>query len=136
MPTLRSEAGTLTPRRAENTSRSSIQISPASGSSKPAMIRRVVVLPQPEGPNRVVKSRSMISRSMLSITVTPGKRFVMPSSTIFRFALILATSNPRCQICLLPPIHDHGQNQHRDDEQGCNGVCDLLIAFLDEPVCD
>ena len=38
---------------------------PLGGSSKPAIIRSVVVLPQPLGPSRVKNSPSAMSRSMV-----------------------------------------------------------------------
>ena len=44
------------------TSRSPIQISPALGSWKPAIMRKVVVLPQPEGPSSVISSPGATSR--------------------------------------------------------------------------
>ena len=43
------------------TSVSPNQMRPAVGVSRPAIIRRVVVLPQPEGPTKVKNSRSPIS---------------------------------------------------------------------------
>ena len=43
--------------------------SPLEGSSKPAIILRVVVLPQPEGPRRVTNSPSLIARSIPFKTV-------------------------------------------------------------------
>jgi len=44
------------------TSRSPMKISPALGSWKPAIIRSVVVLPQPEGPSSVISSPGATSR--------------------------------------------------------------------------
>jgi hypothetical protein len=44
------------------TLRSPIQISPALGSWKPAIIRSVVVLPQPDGPSSVISSPGVTSR--------------------------------------------------------------------------
>src|SRR5688572_21821995 len=54
MPTPRSSGGTgaVRPGVASATVRPPIVIVPSSGSSKPAMRRSVVVLPQPEGPSR------------------------------------------------------------------------------------
>ena len=40
------------------------KISPSSGLSKPAIIRRVVVLPQPEGPSRVTKEPGSMVREV------------------------------------------------------------------------
>src|SRR5579859_7529996 len=44
-------------------------------SSSPAIIRRVVDLPHPEGPTRTMNSRSSISRLMFFTAVTPGPPF-------------------------------------------------------------
>ena len=53
------------------TSWSSIQISPSVTSSRPAIIRIMVVLPQPEGPTSTVKEPSWMSMFMFSMTVRP-----------------------------------------------------------------
>src|SRR4249919_501400 len=45
---------------------------PDVGVSKPAIIRRTVVLPEPEGPNIEKNSPSRISRSMSSTATTGG----------------------------------------------------------------
>src|SRR5215216_3770868 len=52
------------------TTRPSMRISPAVGSSKPAIIRRVVVFPQPEGPTSTTNSPSSIARLMLLTAAT------------------------------------------------------------------
>ena len=46
--------------------------SPPLISSRPAIIRRVVDLPQPEGPTRTMNSRSAISRLKSSTARTPS----------------------------------------------------------------
>jgi len=51
---------------------------PAVACSKPAMIRRSVVLPQPLGPRRETKELSAIARSMPWRTAWSPKRFSMP----------------------------------------------------------
>ena len=43
-------------RAVEDTTRSPTAISPAEGSTKPAISRKVVVLPQPDGPSRQTSS--------------------------------------------------------------------------------
>src|SRR5258705_482675 len=53
-------------------------ISPASGNSKPAMVLRVVVFPQPEGPSSAISSPSRTSRCRSSTATTLPKRFVRP----------------------------------------------------------
>src|SRR3954470_11947762 len=48
---------------------------PASGCSKPAMTRSVVVLPEPDGPSSVKNSPTAMSRSRFSIaTISPNVR--------------------------------------------------------------
>ncbi len=47
----------------------SIRIAPAVGTSKPATMRSVVVLPQPEGPRNEMNSPRSTSRSNLCTTV-------------------------------------------------------------------
>src|ERR1051325_9583416 len=54
------------------TSRLPIQISPSVISSRPAIMRMVVVLPQPDGPSKTRNSWSAMSRLKLS---TPTKLF-------------------------------------------------------------
>src|SRR6476620_9506057 len=53
---------------------------PASGVSKPAIIRSVVVLPQPDGPSMVKNSPGGICRSIPSTATTSPNSFVKPSS--------------------------------------------------------
>src|SRR5882724_5388381 len=53
---------------------------PSSGRSKPAISRRVVVLPEPEGPSRVKNSPAGISRSTRSTATTSPYVLRMPSS--------------------------------------------------------
>src|ERR1700760_414528 len=51
MPRSRERGGTRMPRPGDDTVRPPIEISPPVGCSRPATQRRVVVLPQPEGPS-------------------------------------------------------------------------------------
>ena len=64
----------------EKTVTPSMRISPSVGVSKPAIIRSVVVLPQPEGPSNVMKERVGIVRLRLSTATNLPKRLV----TFFR----------------------------------------------------
>src|SRR4051794_10905073 len=52
--------------------------------SKPAIMFRVVVLPEPLGPSRVMNSPARISRSIPSTAgvAAPGKRLVRPSTSM------------------------------------------------------
>ena len=57
------------------TQRSPIQISPALGSSRPATMRMVVVLPQPDGPSRTRNSPSATVSDCLATAVKLAHRF-------------------------------------------------------------
>src|SRR5690606_1770893 len=72
------------PRSREKAQASPIQISPAVGCSKPAIMRKVVVLPQPDGPKNVVKEPSSTSRSSWRTAgiSTPANRLVTPLKLI------------------------------------------------------
>ena len=52
----------LIPKALSKTTLSPMVMRPLVGVSKPAIIRRVVVLPQPEGPSRVTKALSSMTR--------------------------------------------------------------------------
>src|SRR5262249_35380072 len=55
----------------------SMAIAPAVGSSSPAIIRRAVVFPQPDGPTRTMNSPSAMVQVSASTAVVPfGKTFV------------------------------------------------------------
>src|ERR1019366_2597341 len=54
---------------------------PAVGRSNPAIIRRVVVLPQPEGPRNDTNSPGSIARSKLWTAATSPNRFWIPVSS-------------------------------------------------------
>jgi hypothetical protein len=65
------------------TSRPSTTIRPLVASIIRLIMRRVVVLPQPDGPTRTVRSPSGTSRSTLSTATVPlGNRFVTDSKLI------------------------------------------------------
>ena len=57
-------------------------ISPSLGSSSPAIMRIVVVLPQPEGPRKTTNSSSAMSRSTSRTPQSSPQRFWMPFSSI------------------------------------------------------
>ena len=60
----------------------SSRISPASGRSKPAIMRSVVVLPQPDGPTIEKNSPPGMSSEMSSTAATSPKRFVSDTISI------------------------------------------------------
>ena len=57
-------------------------IRPSSGTSKPAIIRRVVVLPQPLGPSSEKNSPSPMARFTSRTALALPKRLLTPSSAI------------------------------------------------------
>src|SRR6185312_6720664 len=87
MPILRFCDGTKTPLRDETSSLSPRRISPSSGCSRPAMRRKVVDLPHPEGPSREKISPRLISSEMPSTArkapnslLTPFRPKIYPPS--------------------------------------------------------
>src|SRR5215212_5858877 len=65
----------------------SIRTSPEVGSSRPATMRIVVVLPQPEGPSRTRNSRSAMSRLRSCTAAKLPKRLAMRSRRIVATSL-------------------------------------------------
>src|SRR6185369_15786139 len=57
------------------TSRLAMWMVPAVGVSRPAIVRRVVVLPQPEGPRRTMNSPLATARLRASTAIVSPKRF-------------------------------------------------------------
>src|SRR6516162_3066172 len=94
--------------------------SPEVMSSRPAIMLRVVDLPQPEGPTRMTNSPSAMSRLKSSTAREPsGKRLVMCSSTISAtvYSLVpyprLALDRAGCQPRDDPPLEE----EHEDDDR-------------------
>src|SRR5436189_5188387 len=89
--------------------------SPSEMSSSPAIIRRAVDFPQPDGPTRITNSPSLTSRFMsLTASKPSAKRLLTPSRTI-------------SAICV-PSLSLHGarrqsgddaalEEQHEDDDR-------------------
>ena len=65
---------------------------PLLGSSKPAIMRSVVVLPQPDGPSMEKNSPSWISKETSLTAMTSSKRFVTDSRTIASVAAALESA--------------------------------------------
>src|SRR4051812_22636529 len=65
----------------EDTTRSPTRISPSVGSTKPAISRNVVVLPQPEGPSKQTNVPGLIVIEMLSTTAFEPYFFVKPRNS-------------------------------------------------------
>ncbi len=69
------------------TSWPSMRMRPSLGVSKPASMRRRVVLPQPDGPRRAKNSPSSIDRSTLSTATLLPKRLVTFSKRMMVLAM-------------------------------------------------
>src|SRR5262245_21132369 len=124
----RRSGGTVS--RGEERRRSPSQISPASGASKPAISRRVVVFPQPEGPRRDRSSPCWISSvsSRTAAKSTPN-RLVRPAS---RTAAI-----PRSDLQEAPaqePLRHRHQNEGEPEQQGLQRGHGYAVALLVEGV--
>ena len=63
--------------------------SPALARSSPAMMRKVVLLPHPQGPNRHTTSPAETARFTFLTAVNPPKCFVTPLSSIVDIRLSL-----------------------------------------------
>src|SRR5262245_32065699 len=70
MPSRRWSGGTNRPLDASLTTRPPMAMMPVSLRSRPATMRSVVVLPQPDGPSRVTNSPCPTARSMASTALT------------------------------------------------------------------
>jgi hypothetical protein len=64
------------------TTRPSMRISPALGSMKPAIMRKVVVLPQPDGPTSTTNSPSSMVRPRLRTATTLPNALLRPTSSM------------------------------------------------------
>src|SRR5438105_2664839 len=110
------------------TSRSPIVIEPPEVSSSPAIIRRSVDLPQPDGPTRTRNSPLSISRETASTaTTSPPKTFVTRSSTISATAADLYRTGPDFAMALTTfrergysSVRDGGRSTTEGDEAECN----------------
>src|SRR5260370_6086875 len=71
MPRSRERGGTRMPRAGDETTRPPMLISPDVGCSSPATQRKVVVLPQPEGPSRTTSSPAGTAKLTPSIAGRP-----------------------------------------------------------------
>src|SRR5438094_836300 len=80
MPMLRLCGATKTPRSASTIGLPEKMIRPASGRSRPAIIRKLVVLPHPEGPRSVKTCPRCTSSAMLSTARSVPKSLLTPSN--------------------------------------------------------
>src|SRR3989442_12863855 len=117
MPKPRRLGATKTFRVEEYTTRSPTLVSSARGRSRPAIERRVVVLPQPLGPSRVNSFPSGTSNvtSCAARTIWPrslGHSVKSPATLSTRFSGSLLDSESLAQ-----PLGEHHQDEQRQDEQ-------------------
>src|SRR5579884_1511246 len=97
----------------------SSRIVPSLGVSKPAIMRRMVVLPQPLGPSSVRNSPCSTVRWMWSTAVTRPKYLVRSSSS--RKAITYSLLSCCCNIDLCPWLpaaptaHQHNDSQDADE---------------------
>ena len=68
---------------------------PLSGSSNPAIMRSTVVLPEPDGPSKVMNSPDSISIETLSAAFTVPKFLQMPRSSTSATAKLYSIEHPR-----------------------------------------
>src|SRR5689334_15421505 len=82
-----------------------MRMSPAVTSSRPAIIRRVVVLPQPDGPTRMQNSRSRTVRSMPATTSVSPKRLTTRSRTTSAMVWVFTPEPSDCPQLLFRVVH-------------------------------
>src|SRR5437773_1045188 len=83
MPIRRLSGGTNTPCAVDVNTRSPTRTSPASGFSRPATSRSVVVLPQPLGPSNVTSEPAGTSKSIASTAGVLPKALERPVTQMF-----------------------------------------------------
>src|SRR5688500_15466029 len=88
------------------TTRPPKRISPASGRSKPAIMRSVVVLPHPEPPTSATSSAGAMSRESASTARLPPKRLVRPRRLMSTSAGILLQPLLDQTVLVLGGLHE------------------------------
>src|SRR5690606_21912282 len=97
---------------------------PASGRRKPAIIRSVVVLPQPDGPSRATSSPGAMSSRRSSTMVRPPSTLVSPSSrspgVVVVGSVVIMNVLTELEALGQLPAHDvfAGQQQEHDGRDG------------------
>src|SRR5947199_9441520 len=95
MPMSRSRGGTRMPRAGDDTRRPAMLISPEVGCSRPATQRKVVVLPQPDGPSRTTISPAGTANLTPSMAGRPIENCLRRSVTSSVAVMILLSSSAR-----------------------------------------
>src|SRR3954468_13680076 len=113
---------------------SSTPISPARGRSRPAIERRVVVLPQPLGPSSVKNSPSGTSKETFCAAFT-----ACPSSLVYSVYSAATLSTAGFLLVLdaefsADVLREHHQDeQHQDEEHPERGELDVLAVLPELP---
>src|ERR1051325_2363301 len=84
---------------------------PWSGCSKPAMMRSVVVLPDPEGPSSVKNSPALTWRSTLSTATTSPYVFRIPATATSAAKAVLEDVEPLLEIV----VGDRERHEYPDN---------------------
>src|SRR5918996_5087507 len=113
MATLRARAGRW------STGRPASRISPSLANSSPATMRKVVVLPQPDGPSRQTTSPAPTSRSTASTATNRSKRLVTLRSSMS--AIASAPDGAEGDAAQQLVLQHEGHEEHRDQEQADDG---------------
>src|ERR1700681_1506165 len=112
MPRLRDRGGTRMPRAGEETTCPAMLISPDVGCSRPATQRKVVVLPQPEGPSRTTISPAGTAKLTPSMAGRPTENCLRRSLTS---SVAVMSVLPRFRSLAVPenlvPLRDPGPGQ-------------------------
>src|SRR6476620_163250 len=89
--------------------------SPSSGSSKPAISRSVVVLPQPEGPSREKNAPRGMSRVRFFTAIASPKRLVTP---VNRTSTVEGVSVAGSDMCFDHDVQFACDGRGLDQQQG------------------
>src|SRR5687767_14361160 len=104
------------------TTRPPKRISPASGRSKPAIMRSVVVLPHPEPPTSATSSPGAMSRDSASTARAPPKRLVTPRRLMSTSARIFLQPLLDETVLVLGRLHEIDLDQvHLGDLRSAHG---------------
>src|SRR5438094_2190296 len=103
------------------TRRPAISTSPLVGASSPAIIRRVVVLPQPEGPSRQTTSPAPTVRSTSSTATSRWKRLVSERSSMVDMAFGSPLDGAEGDAAQQMMLQHEGHDRDRHQEQGLDG---------------
>src|SRR5450432_2716060 len=130
MPISRSRGGTSTPLAGADTTRPAMLMLPLVGCSSPATQRKVVVLPQPEGPSRTTISPAGTAKLTPSIAGRPIENCLRRSVTSSVAVMVSTTSRQRSLPVaedLVPVGHPGSVQLHIVVEFGKPGLHHLWI---------